>query len=545
MSVPVLALVLVFLINMLGGIRAQMEAEFEYVMDHHPIYFELSDGDGTATDGLIITERYIAQLTEPDYLWSLSDYVENILIKRELYIVGEQAPPVNVELIGISDPFSAVYFGDEGFLVNEIINPGNYEQNFDIDWEQLETQDLDIFIDVFHGYSRDLYEFSLYYGSACLVTEDILKYVNNGILKLNITVQEGRNERVYTNKLNIAGVIRGPVSGKVFCFNFAFSSMLNPTGNSAGGDRRYFGATMPNGNSELVYGPVEMFITQDPTIYGSLIGITMPEDHEAFLPAGLVNAEFTDGYDKTVFISDEHVCVVTEGAMLWVQNGVVHISTQSKADDKAKPVEVELRVIGTAPGDDSNTIYIPFKTANEIGHMSDGQQAYADRLRATISDNRNLLDFKHTALRTFNNVGIFFNPRVSSMTIFDAEFYDMTETLQQTIFFIDIVTPFVYAIAVCIGFVASFLLTRRRTSEFAVMRSIGVNKESIFVVTLFEQALLCAAGALIGCVIFALTWDMVFISRAAVFLACYVAGAVLSAARAAGTDVLRLLRDKT
>jgi len=253
---------------------------------------------------------------------------------------------------------------------------------------------------------------------------------------------------------------------------------------------------------------------------------------------------FFDGYDKTAFSTNEYVCVVTEDAMQWVHNGVVYLDAQSKADIGAEPVGVELKVIGTAPGDGSNAVFIPFKTVSEIGRQSDGQQLYSERLRATISDNRRLVDFKHTALRTFYNVGIYFNPRVSSMTIFDAEFYDLTETLQQTIFFIDIVTPFVYAIAVCVGFVASFLLTRRRMSEFAVMRSIGVNKESIFVVTLFEQALLCAAGVVVGCVIFALTWDLVFIMRPAVFFACYISGAVLSAARAAGTDVLRLLRDK-
>jgi len=544
MSVPALALVLVFLINMLGGISARIAADYEYILDNHPIHFELSNGDGTATDGLIITERYLSQLTEPDYLWSLSDYVKDILFKRELHIVGEQEPPVFVDLVGISDVFAVVYFGDDGYLINEIINPnisGRYE---DIDWEQPGMLDPDVYIDVFHGYSKDLHEFLSFYGAACIVTEDILKYVNNGVLKLNFMMMEGSRERIYTYNLDIAGVIRGPVSGKVFCHELVYSQFSNPTQIPGKGGIAHFIIVDPHGDRVSICQPVEMFITLDAPVHGSLVGITMPEEHEAYLPASLVNAGFIDGYDRTVFLTNEQVCVVADGAMQWVRDGVVYLSALSKADDKAKIVDVELKVIGTAPEDGSNTVFVPFLTANEIGLLSDGQQFYADRLRATISDNRSLADFKHTAQRTFHNVGIFFNPRESSMTIFDAEFYDLTETLQQMIFFVDIVTPFVYIIAVCVGFVASFLLTRRRTSEFAIMRSIGVNKESIFVVTLFEQALLCAAGAFIGCVIFTLTWDMVFISRSAVFLACYVLGAVLSSAKAAGTDVLRLLRDK-
>jgi len=61
---------------------------------------------------------------------------------------------------------------------------------------------------------------------------------------------------------------------------------------------------------------------------------------------------------------------------------------------------------------------------------------------------------------------------------------------------------------------------------------------------LFEQAALCALGVALGCILFTLTWDYVFIERPLIFLGCYMLGAVISAARAAGTDVLRLLRDK-
>jgi ABC-type antimicrobial peptide transport system permease subunit len=141
-------------------------------------------------------------------------------------------------------------------------------------------------------------------------------------------------------------------------------------------------------------------------------------------------------------------------------------------------------------------------------------------------------------------VGVYFNDKTFAMTIFDAEYYDKTEALTQTIYFISFATPFVYALTACTGFVASYLLTRRRRGEFANMRSVGINKRDIFIGALFEQSALCAIGAAIGCAAFRMAWGDVYIRESALFLACYTLGAAISAARVAGTDVLKILRDK-
>ena len=110
--------------------------------------------------------------------------------------------------------------------------------------------------------------------------------------------------------------------------------------------------------------------------------------------------------------------------------------------------------------------------------------------------------------------------------------------------YVDIATPFVYFISISIGFIASFLLTRRRKSEFANMRSVGVGKGRIFLGALFEQTMLCAVGVVAAGALFSRVWGDVFIRESLIFLGCYMLGASISAARAAGTDVLRLLREK-
>jgi len=87
-------------------------------------------------------------------------------------------------------------------------------------------------------------------------------------------------------------------------------------------------------------------------------------------------------------------------------------------------------------------------------------------------------------------------------------------------------------------------LTRRRKAEFAIMRSLGINKWIVFVSALAEQALLSIIGVALGFTFVAVIWGYAIITRPAVFLACYLLGAVFAAAGAAGTNVMKVLRDR-
>jgi len=300
---------------------------------------------------------------------------------------------------------------------------------------------------------------------------------------------------------------------------------------------------LPDGVITSHYGPLDVRIIPETPRIGSLAGVTSLAAHSSFSTDGAF-ASFYDGFDDSVFRSDENVALVSDEVLDWVgDDGILRIRVRSRYA-AINDVDAEFRVVGTVGGVDEALVFAPFSVVSALGVESDNQPAHTELIRARLSDNRDIDDFKETAMRTFTGVGVFFNPRMFSMTIFDSEFYDITEALMQTIFFIDIATPFVYFITICVGFVASFLLTRRRGAEFAMMRSVGVNKVSIFLGTLFEQTFLCAVGVALGCVLFSFSWGFVFFEEAMVFLGCYVLGVVISAARAAGTDVLRLLRER-
>ena len=613
MSVSALALALVFLINVMAGVKAEMQADYDDTIDNYPIFVEVSDGDGTATDGLNIGAAYLKQFTDPEALWSLAAFVEDVQLTRALEIVEERGPAKEGRLLGLFDAWSVRDF---------------FERNGSVDSS---------------SFAIEIYEYDDYswvqYENVCMVTEDLLEWVEDGVLNFSILKRMGPNTRVYDFSPRVVGVVRGVDAGwHVFSFASTVSGIISTTGSQPwqsydtfllnyGGvitvsdrefrllrqymrdmeidyfegyssetslylrDKHYCVVSedllefaeegvlkarvssaydnelsfeieltaigVLNGEGEGVvliapesaYGLVYYYtcdiqFTPKIPVVGYMRGVTSVESIKSTAPGTPARVEFYDGYDKSIFSSDENVCIVSEDMMKYEVDGVFIADVRSGAGAYAKNVEAALRIVGTVSGAGEGVVYAPFSIVSLLGGESDGGTPYTESIRATVADNRNLVGFKYEATRTFKEVGVFFNTQTFSMTIYDSEFYNITEALMQTIFFIDIAMPFVYIIAICVGFIASFLLTRRRKAEFASMRSLGVNKMKIFFGTLFEQALLCALGVIISCLVFYFTWGYFFYERALIFLGCYVLGAVISAARAAGTNVLRLLREK-
>jgi len=289
----------------------------------------------------------------------------------------------------------------------------------------------------------------------------------------------------------------------------------------------------------------------DEDIVGQLVGITSIEaDRRLDLQSG-VFFDFFDGYDENILRTEEFVGVVNSDIfnMLDPDNPVIAISVQSRAVDFSNPfivhpiVETELIVVGISHGAGRN-IYAPFWTVANLGMASDGNPTYSDVMKALMSDNTQIGEFSIAAQGHFARGGDAGTALPHSLTVFDSIYNDVTHRLRQNIQLISIASPFIYLISVLIGFIASFLLTRRRKPEFAIMRSVGINKRDVFWGALAEQVVLCAAGAVVGYLVFwAISGDALW-TIPLLFTACYALGAALSVQKATGANVLKILRDK-
>lgn len=403
--VSVLALVLVFLISIMGSVRYRQAVELEYVIDNFEVSVEVSHPIGRNTEGLMVGERFINLFTYDGAPYSLAGFLKNTQLRREF---------------AITIPFLA----------------GDFVELMDV-WLQIEPP--------------------------------------------------------------------------------------RPT-------------------------PPEAPLPQ-----GRITGITSLLADPGLNPAGGVFIDFFAGHDESVFLTGERVVVVSEGIFrnLDPEDLVLtftvwgdHSAVEGAADAFVlwrTSAEMQLQVIGVVHGAEEQ-ILAPFWAVSELWEASTGQAPYSTLMNALIADNRLIDEFTQEAKQHFAAAGAVVEGRPHALTVFDSVYNDVVRTLRQNIMLLDTVMPLVFGLSVCVGFVTSFLLTRRRRGEFAVMRSIGVRKSDVFCGALAEQFILSLTGAVAGCLLFFAVGGEFLPVPAAIFTVCYTLGAIASAAQAAGTNVLKILR---
>jgi len=338
----------------------------------------------------------------------------------------------------------------------------------------------------------------------------------------------------------------------------------------------------------------------------TLIGITGIGSDSSLDPEHGAEITFFEGYDESNFLSEEWLGVVSEDLYELVEDGVLTIAMITKLPDEVieKPilpedeeiiihrlhadggltdfyfirvyieglegvrgawtdepffpeyvtttvegkiisVDKELTVIGTVSGAGYGRVYSPFWMVNEFALELGEPFIISELLNVTLADNRELSGFKEIAGLSFPRTNPVFDSRPLAITVYDSEFYETLEPLRQNIIVVDVATPFIYFLSIAVGFLTSVLLTRRRKAEFAIMRSVGVSKWVVFISALTEQALLSTTGAALGFAFVAVIWDYTSLTRPAIFLICYLLGAIFAAISAAGTNVMKVLRDRT
>jgi ABC-type antimicrobial peptide transport system permease subunit len=554
LSIPVLALILVFLINLLFGVKFWYEEEYDYAMNTLPVRAVVSDGDGFNTDGLEIHDKIIDIMVNPDAHWSLSELVEDVQMKRTLHIVEkpeiEASEPIETSVFGFSTDIALNHLPQFlNYIQDDIYSDLNghsevtfFDNILELHSESLQQIGLDTTANDFDLNDFDILSWNFLWPS--FISENLLDYINDGYIYLRYSEVRGPNLRTWDFHLPVFGTISESSAGQnIIITSLDFSNFIY---RNIGGHVSYnwFHVVHEGQEVGIGYSTIGMEVIPQLTSenLGTIIGISHIYADET-LNDNNVQIEFFERYDARVFEGNGLYAIVSEDFHDIAENGKLNTFVRS-VNNAINDVEAVFTIVGTVSGLGEGIIYIPFWTATELGMESDGGTPVTESLSVTIADNWRISEFKEIANRTFSRPGTFFNPLTYAMLIYDAEFYDITETLIQTIFFIETATPFVYVISIAVGFIASFLLIRRRKSEFAVMRSIGVNRKHLFMGALFEQTMLCATGAGLGTLLFNFIWGYMFWDVPLIFTACYTMGAIITATGASGADVLKILRSR-
>ncbi len=305
---------------------------------------------------------------------------------------------------------------------------------------------------------------------------------------------------------------------------------------------------------------------------------------------------FLEGYSEQSF-SDESIpynalpCLMNSQFM--AQNGIalgdsvrigIYHRYGSNASDQLYAYSLDLIVAGTYPRlSGRDTIYVPQgygfvftntyfvengKDASDLSNwesmglsrFSSAAQYEAWRKSVTFQS-ANTYNAVNFLLQNTRELGAFKDEltelglssvgKISRQRMFfvieDQTFMETVNKLNRHISYMEVVYSAMYALSIGIGFILSYLLTRTRKGEFAIMRSTGAGAFRTFAAFFSEQALLCAAGTLLGGLAGLLMPGGIHTLRLWAILGyalCYCMGSALSVALMNRVNVLAILSSR-
>ena len=202
-----------------------------------------------------------------------------------------------------------------------------------------------------------------------------------------------------------------------------------------------------------------------------------------------------------------------------------------------------VRIIGSFKGEDGkNTLYLPLSMLPSVQE----EEVYHS-VSCMLQNTRELGRFKdELAALGFSEINEVQGNR-HWVIIDDTSLNDAVTSLRQHIAYLSLLYPVVLVLAVGMGFVVAYLLTRGRKEELAIMRSMGASPRRIFFGFFLEQALLCLPGGAAG---LAAAWFLrgglsgFQLWNAMGFALCYLAGTALAVWVMNRRPVLAILTDK-
>lgn len=200
--------------------------------------------------------------------------------------------------------------------------------------------------------------------------------------------------------------------------------------------------------------------------------------------------EFFDGWEEAALRGREQVCLAPPDMV--ADDGYITVSDEMIG-------AVRLRVIGTVTNGPDRVIYCPY-----FMPWAEGISVafLTDSCSFDIRDNLTLEESKAYIYEWFVQPDL--SNQLDGLTfgvlVHDEDYQKNLEEIQANLSMLRLLRPLLLVLCAGIGFLASFLATRGRTKEFAVMRCIGIRQGRIFGLVMAELTVLAAAGLLLGIV---------------------------------------------
>ncbi len=244
---------------------------------------------------------------------------------------------------------------------------------------------------------------------------------------------------------------------------------------------------------------------------------------------------FEEGWTEAALREREQVCLVSSD----LKTGDDSITISQTQGQK-----IDLHIIGTVTGGPGNTIYcpyfMPYTEGESVAFMTDS-------CSFDIRDNDRLEETREEIYKWFVEPDL--SNQMDGLTfgvLVQDEIYQNTlSEIRDNLSMLRLLQPVLFVICGGIGFFASYLATRGRTKEFAVMRCIGMSRVRVFGLVVAELVLLALIGAVLGTAVGFGMEEQVqssALAKAALITGIFILGAAIAAVRITGVNVMKLMK---
>lgn len=237
-----------------------------------------------------------------------------------------------------------------------------------------------------------------------------------------------------------------------------------------------------------------------------MVGITSVKVAEELTPEFGGMIEWYNGFDESVFTTDQFVCVVPSN---YIDVSEVVLSFNYRADGALTDREYTCSfiIVGRYTDDGNNKLYCPYG-AMEYIYSKLGEPKKVQYLMGKLGDNNDLELLHETASNWFaepNSMGdqtpwgkYGYDYYPFAMDIKDSLLKSLVSDMQNSMTINRVAAILVFILSAGAGFLTGFLVIRSRKWEIALMRTLGTSNRIVCMELEIEQITCVAVGVIIG-----------------------------------------------
>ncbi|MEG0805784.1 MAG: FtsX-like permease family protein [Lachnospiraceae bacterium] len=261
-----------------------------------------------------------------------------------------------------------------------------------------------------------------------------------------------------------------------------------------------------------------------------LLTTTMMKKENLSLGDIIVIGNIITEYDRTSYVAQPVTCKVVASYQSDVGEDTIYCSLANDLGiDDVVDRDFRLMINGVPWG--GNKTYYP-------------EAAFANYELRNVDRLKKLKD--NMQVNGISSVGIDGKARVS-LIIDDKELMQTVENIENNIDFMKTLRYVLFVFVILIGFVVSFMVTRTRRAEFAIMRSMGTGTTRTFFIFFIEQLMVAICGTLMGtllCLVYFGTLTQAEVLSVLLFFGMFVAGSIIAIVKMNRKNVLSILGAK-